>query len=184
MHSENSRKKFQTVGVLGGLLAIFFAYAAFADVTGDILPSADGAYASWTPSAGTAHYALVDESSCNGTTDYVYTTAVGNRDAYKVSLSSVPNYSTITGVHITPCASRNSNGGGSSTMNVFYRFNGTDSSDAGNYALTGTTPVALSTTAWSGLSLAKVSTSAMEIGAVLSAGTKGARLSRMAVTFD
>jgi len=31
----------------------------------------------WTPSTGTSHFANVDESSCNGTTDYNSTIVVG-----------------------------------------------------------------------------------------------------------
>jgi hypothetical protein len=33
---------------------------------------------------------MVDESACNGTTDYVSETTVGERDSYRVSLASVP----------------------------------------------------------------------------------------------
>jgi hypothetical protein len=65
-------------------------------------------------------------------------------------------------------------------MNVFYRYNGTNSSDLGSYALSGTTPVALATSTWSSLSLTKTSTSTLEIGAIYTSGTKGARLSRIA----
>jgi len=124
---------------------------------------------------------MVDELSCNGTTDYNYTNTVGNRDSYGVNLASVPDGSTVTAIEITPCASRNQNGNGSATMNVFYRWNGTDSADAGTYALTGTTPTQLAATTFGGLSLVKGSASTLQIGAVLSAGTKGARLSRIAV---
>lgn len=151
-------------------------------MTGTLFPSSDGAYTQWTPNTGSTHYTLVDESACNGTTDYNWTTTVGNRDAYGVSIASIPDGSTITDIAIKPCASRNSGGGGSATMNVFYRFNGANSSDAGNYALSGTTPVQLATTTYSGLSLAKGAGSTLQIGAVLSAGTKGARLSRIVTT--
>jgi hypothetical protein len=70
-------------------------------------------------------------------------------------------------------------------MNVFYRFSGVNSADAGSYALTGTTPVQLASTTFTGLTHVKGSASTLEIGAVLSAGTRGARLSRIAtvVTF-
>jgi hypothetical protein len=65
-------------------------------------------------------------------------------------------------------------------MNVFYRYNASNSADAGAYAVTGTTPVALSATNFASLALVKGSTSTLEIGSVYSAGTKGARLSRLA----
>ena len=164
------------------IAALLLVQLVFADSTSSLLPSSDGAYLQWTPSTGTTHYTLVDESTCNGTTDYNSTNTVGNRDSYGISLASVPNGSTITAIEITPCASRNkSTGGGSATMDVFYRYNGVDSADAGNYALAGTTPTQLAATTFSGLSLVKGSSSALQIGAVLSAGTKGARLSRIAV---
>ncbi len=164
-----------------GIGVFLLAQFVFANVTGSLLPSSDGAYLQWTPNTGTTHYTMVDESSCNGATDYNSTNTVGNRDSYGVSLASVPNGSTITAIEITPCASRNKNGGHSATMNVFYRYSGVDSSDAGNYSLTGTTPTQLAATTFSGLSLVKGPASTLQIGAVLSAGTKGARLSRIAV---
>jgi len=163
------------------LPALLLGSIAFADSSGTLLPSSEGNYLQWTPSTGATHYTLVDESSCNGTTDYVRTTTVGQRDSYGISVSGIPNGSKITQIDITPCASRNSNGGGTSTMNVFYRFSGTDSADAGNYALTGTTPTTLATTSFTSLSHIKSASSTLEIGAVYSAGTKGARLSRVAV---
>ncbi len=154
---------------------------ASAAAVNNLFPSSDGTYTQWTPSTGSTHYTLVDESSCNGTTDYVRTATVGNRDSYGISLSAVPDGSTITAISVKPCASKNSNGGSNSTMNVFYRWNGANSADAGNYSLSGTTPVVLATTTWSGLSLVKSTSSALQVGAVLSAGTKGARLSHMRV---
>lgn len=169
-----------SIAVLVALLFSLLTPFAEAVNTSSLLPMSDGTYTAWTPSTGALHYQLVDESSCNGTTDYNSTTVVGNRDSYGVSLTSVPNGSTITNIQITPCASRNNSGGGSSTMNVFYRFGGVDSADAGAYALTGTTPTALSATNFSLLSLSKVSTSTLQVGAIYSAGTKGARLSRVA----
>ena len=180
--TSNLQRKLTLLGIAAGSVGVFvLAQLAFADVSGTLLPLSDGAYLQWTPSTGTTHYVLVDESSCNGTTDYNSTNGVGNRDAYGLSLASIPNGSTITAIEITPCASNNKQGGGTaSTLNVFYRFNGTDSADAGSYALTGTTPVQLAATTFSGLSFVKGASSALQIGAVLSAGGKGARLSRIA----
>ncbi|MEK7090419.1 MAG: fibronectin type III domain-containing protein [Patescibacteria group bacterium] len=161
------------------VFALTLAQFAFADVTSYLLPWLDGAYTQWTPKTGSTHYTMVDESSCNGTIDYNYTTTRGNRDSYAISLSSIPKYSTITQVDIKPCASKHQNGG-ASEMDIFYRFNGANSADAGNYSLTGTTPVDLADTSFTGLSLAKDSNSALQVGAVYSSGTKGVRLSRIA----
>lgn len=170
-------------GIIAGFLfSMFFisVTTSFAATTATLYPTSDGNYTQWTPKAGGTHYTQVDETTCNGTTDYVSETTTGERDSFGISLSSIPDGSTITQIAITPCASRNSNGGGSATMNVFYRFSGTNSADAGAYAVTGTTPAALATTNFASLSLAKGSTSTLEIGSVYTSGTKGARLSRLA----
>lgn len=181
------RKGFIVGGTVSLALGILLTQLAFANTTGISTPFANGTYLQWTPSAGTTHYTLVDESVCNGTTDYNFTTTVGNRDSYGIIIGSIPNGATISKIDIKPCASRKNMGsGGNTTMNVFYRFNGVDGVDAGNYALTGTTPIELATTSFTGLSLVRKPSSTFEIGAVLSAGTKGVRLSRIAaqITYD
>ena len=150
-----------------------------ADVSGSLLPQSDGNYMGWTPKSGTVHYTQVDEGVCNGTTDYTFTTTVGNRDSYGINISSIPTAAKITQIDITPCASRNSNGGGNPVMDVFYRYNGANSSDAGAYSLTGTTPTALATTSFTSLSLFRGTSSNLEVGAVLTSSTKGARLGRI-----
>ena len=106
-------------------LAGFLSQTILADVSATLLPRSDGAYSQWTPNSGSVHYARVDETACNGATDYNYTNTVGNRDSYDININSLPNGSTITDIEITPCASRNKKGGnGSATMNVFYRWSG------------------------------------------------------------
>ena len=173
-------KKIQTsVVAVVSVFALTIATAAYAITTSSLYPISDGAYVQWTPKSGTTHYTQVDESTCNGTTDYVSTNTTSNRDSYGIDISNIPNGADISQVDITPCASRNKNGGGSATMDVFYRWNGTNSSDAGAYALTGTTPVGLTTTSFSSLSLAKRSLSTLQVGAVYTSGTKGARLSNI-----
>jgi hypothetical protein len=167
-------------------LSLFLAVGALlpltsqASTTGILLPTSDGNYTQWTPSSGTTHYTLVNETPCDGTTTYNSTDTTGNRDSYGVSLASVSSGAVISQIDIVPCASRDKNGTGSATMDVFYRFNGVDSSATGSYALSGTTPTIVATTSFGGLNLFKTSTSTLEIGAVLSAGTKGARSSRIA----
>ena len=165
--------------ILGSFFVLFVGIAS-ASLTTDIMPTGDGAYTQWTKSSGLTHYTLVDESSCNGVTDYNFTTTVGNRDSYVVSTSQVSNGSQITKIEIKPCASRNSGGGASPVMNVFYSLNGSNSADAGAYSLTGTTPVQLATTTFSGLSAIKTGTTTLEVGSVLTSGIRGARLSRIA----
>jgi hypothetical protein len=159
-------------------LSLVIGVAAWAAVTSDLLPAADGTYSAFVPKTGTSHYAMVDEAACNGATDYNYTSTVGQRDSYQVSLASIPNGATVNSISIKPCASANKNG--SSIMNVFYRYNSANSVDAGNYSLSGTTPTEKIATAFNGLSFIKGSTSTLEIGAVYSSGSKGVRLSRLA----
>lgn len=163
------------------ILAVTPVSLAEAATSTALLPSSEGTYLAWTPTSGTTHFTMVDETTCNGTTDYNSTTTAGSRDSYGVSLATVPDGSTITRIDITPCASRNqSSKGGSSTLKVFYRLNGVNSADAGNYALAGTTPTNLGTTTFSGLSTVKQAGTTLQIGSVLSAGTRGARLGRIA----
>ncbi len=163
------------------LYGLGMSLSAEAAVTSTVYPTSDGNYQQWTPNAGVTRYTQVDETTCNGNTDYISEATVGERNSFGISLSSVPDGATITQISITPCASRNSGGGGgSATLKVFYRFNGSDSADFGSYALTGTTPANLAATNIGSLGLVKTSSSTLEVGAVYSAGTKGARLSRFA----
>ena len=89
------------------VLVTSFLLSAVATViaasTSSLLPTGEGTYLQWTPKSGSTHYTMVDESSCNGTTDYVSTTVTGSRDSYQVSLSSIPDGSTITNIAVTPC---------------------------------------------------------------------------------
>lgn len=149
---------------------------------GPLAPIADGTYQQWVPSPSTSdHSTLVDEAVCNGTTDRVYTRKTNRRESYEVSLASVPDGATITDIGVAPCASRYLSGSPSTThkMDVFYRLNGMNFADGGNYTLTGTTPVELGTTTYSGLSITKTPSTTLEIGAYYRLGTKGAQLSRL-----
>lgn len=163
------------------LLSLFVAAPfAFASQTATLLPISNGNYVQWTPKSGSNHAAMVDETTCNGITDYNEEATLTQRDSYNISLTSVPDGATITQIDITPCASRRSTGTGSTTLDVFYRLNSVNSVDAGAYALpTGTTPSVLSTTSFTGLSTVKSSSTAFEIGGVYSAGNRGVRLSQI-----
>lgn len=68
-----------------------------------LLPTSDGTYTQFTPSTGTSHYALVDESTPN-TTDYNSDATSGDRDSYGFpDLSSLVSQ-TIFGVQINAAA--------------------------------------------------------------------------------
>lgn len=177
----------RVIGCLYALGLVLFALylganLAHAGVVTNLTPNAEGTYLQFAPSTGTTHYTLVDDTTCNGNTDYNATTGVGDRDSYRVNLSSVPNGSTITKIEIAPCASRAARGSTNPVMNVFYRLNGVNSADQGSYSLSSLVPVGLPTTTYSGISVSKSTSTVLEIGAVLTSGTKGVRLSRMSTT--
>ncbi len=163
--------------VLAGIL--LFKFVALANITSVLVPIEDGTYQSWSVSTSTLHYTMVDETPCNGNTDYVYTSATTSRDSYKINLSNISTSSVITDISITPCASRINTTGGTTTMNVFYRFSGNNSADSGDYKLSGTVPTTLSTTTFSGLTFIKTSTSTLEIGAVYTSGGGGVKMSNI-----
>jgi len=157
---------------------------AHADTTGVLLPNANGQYSEWNRQGGT-RYANVDDANCNGITDYNYTNSTGRRDSYRVPLTGVPVGSRITNVRITPCASRNSStSGGTSVLNVFYRLNGVNSANAGNYSLpAGTVPTLLAPVDIAA-NVTTASGTTLEIGAIFTSGTRGVRLSRIVATVD
>jgi len=159
---------------------------AFAAVTAELVPTANGAYTRWDRQ-GSTRYMNVDDASCNGVTDYNFTTDVGERDSYRIPLGSIPDGATLRTITIVPCASRHSGtttAPSSATMDVFYRLNGANSAYAGAYALSaGTTPTALPPTSMA-ISAIKTSTTAIEIGARYTSGNRGVRLSRLAAVIE
>ena len=175
-------KSFLLVVIL--IMGTTIAYQVFADVTAELSPISDGFYTAWTPSPAPTHFVNVDEASCNGVTDYNFTHIVGARDSYGVDLttatSTIPDGSTITRIDISGCAAVNSaTSTGDSFFSFFYRFNGTDSSDSGNYHVPSTFQT-IPSGAWKGLSHIKTASSTFEIGAVLNSGSgPGIRLSRI-----
>jgi hypothetical protein len=172
------REKTISLFIFVTLIAVLAVYTALADVSTAFYPTADG-LAQWIPSTGTSHFATVDETTCNGNTDYNYTNTVGYRDSYQLSLSAIPNGSRITAIEITPCASKNKTQNGSVVMNLFYRNNGVSSSDAGNYSLSNTVPTVLTATTFSNLSIYKIATTNLQVGAVYTSGSRGLKLSNI-----
>jgi hypothetical protein len=47
-----------------------------------LFPTGDATYSQWTPSTGTAHWSLVDETTPDGDTSYVSDSTVGHIDSY------------------------------------------------------------------------------------------------------
>ena len=163
------------IGILGIIAISLMAGVVYATSFIYLDPSAEGTYLQWTPKVGSVHYAMVDDMSCNGQTDYNYTNLASARDSYAVDLSHLPNGMIINQIDIHPCASTNGMGSPSS-MRVFYRLNGIDSISTSNYTLTGDTPIELGKTSFTGLSVIKNTGTTLEIGSQFLKGISGARL--------
>lgn len=70
------------------------------DVRVDTLyPNADGSYTDFTPSTGTSHYALVDESAPSAT-DYNSSSTVGHRDSYGLANLAALTSQVVYGVQV------------------------------------------------------------------------------------
>lgn len=67
--------------------------------------TADGTYTALTPSTGVSHYALVDEASANGATDYNTAAAAGDKDSYVIQDAPVVG-ANILGVQVVAQASK------------------------------------------------------------------------------
>jgi hypothetical protein len=171
--------------------AAFVATSAFAVLFGPSAalaaslikyPSGDGAYSQWAPSSGTDHFRMVNEVTCNGTTDYIYypdLSVSSVKDSFTLDISSIPNGSTITKIVITPCASRNDTDVSTSTiLDVFYRKDGVNSSLEGDYVLSGTTPTTLGATVWN-VNFTKNAGTTIQSGVSFSGGSAGARVSNL-----
>jgi hypothetical protein len=89
-----------------------------------IYPSADGNYTQWTPSTGSTHYTLVDETVPNGT-DYVSNGTTGNKDSYAMGDVPALTAQTIYGVKVKAAALKDD--AGSRTLKVGARSSTTDS---------------------------------------------------------
>lgn len=162
------------------MAASFMAHEAAAATSGNLFPISDGPANAWTPNAGSVRYTTVDESSCNGNTDFVATNTVAARQSFGLNLANIPDGSVITAIAVTPCLSRNLSGTGTTAIKVFYVHNGVNSADGGNYLPTGTTPTNQSATTFSGLSITRLSTTTIGAGVVYSSGDRGAKVSRLA----
>ena len=101
-----------------------------------IFPTADGNSTQWTPSTGTSHYALIDETAPNGDTDYVSETTAGEKDTYAFgNLTSTSG--TIKGVQVLINARKDD--AGSRSIAPVYRpvstdYDGTTVSVSDSYA--------------------------------------------------
>jgi hypothetical protein len=85
-------------------------------------PDEDGFYSDWTPSVGTDHYAVVDETAPN-TADFLAATTPGNRDSFLFPDIAVP-VGTIRAIQLTVAAEKDD--GTTREIELFARESGTD----------------------------------------------------------
>lgn len=92
-----------------------------------LYPNADGNYSQFTPSTGTDHYALVDETTPN-TTDYNDGSAVGDRDSYALGNLAALTSQTVYAVQVN--AAMNKDDAGAKSASTFVRSGGSNSDGA------------------------------------------------------
>lgn len=98
------------------------------DIRVDVLyPTSDGNYTAFTPSTGSSHYALVDETAPN-TSDYNSGSAVNDRDSYGLSNLSALSSQTVYGVQVNSAILKD-DAGAKSAAN-FVRSGSTDTDGA------------------------------------------------------
>src|SRR6516225_1978482 len=65
---------------------------ALASTSAVLLPYKDGNYKEFKPSSGSIHYTLVDETLCNGTTDYNFVTSTNSGKRREDLLGYSPSF--------------------------------------------------------------------------------------------
>lgn len=159
----------------------------------DLLPVANGTYQEWegTQPVGATHWSAVDDTTCAGSADFVYTLKAGARESYKLNLSLIPDGSKIDSLAIYPCAgvyqtdvrrqsSRN-------YLSLFYRLDGKDgpnsphdrSPNSGD-PVKDLLPVTYNFSGTKAGSITKTSSTALELVARFDKGNRGMTLNRLA----
>jgi hypothetical protein len=116
------------------LMLSVLAALVYAASTSSLSPTSDGSYTQWSPSSGSTHYTMVNETPCStGDSDYVLGLHWGTniRDSYQLTITSIPNGSTITRVDVTVCYADNVTYGGVGGFQTFARIN-TTNTDSGS----------------------------------------------------
>ncbi|HEU0297230.1 MAG TPA: sortase [Anaerolineales bacterium] len=110
---------------------------AYAAVTAEIVPTANGIYTAWA-----GGFTTIDEgtaaASCTtvaAVVDYIATTIVNGRESFVIPLTSIPDGSTITSIDVLIRDRGDTAEFG--TYASFVRFNGTDSANSATHTVTG-----------------------------------------------
>ena len=98
-----------------------------------VFPDGDGNYTEWTPSTGTTHYTLVDETTPN-TSDYNSSGTSGQRDTYAfAALPSVVGTPTVYGVAVNAACLKD-DAGAVNNWRAMVRSSSTDANGATSFA--------------------------------------------------
>lgn len=101
----------------------------------DVLrPTADGANSAWTPSTGTSHFALVDETTPNDDSDYLSTSTAGVRDTQ--ALGDLPSMTDMVVAGVQQCVSARKDDAGTRQMKGVLKSGGTTQAGSVTHTLT------------------------------------------------
>lgn len=169
-----------TVAAISGL-GVMLAGVVLAAVAGPLYPIEDDARPNWNvvPRTSATHYETIDEESCNGTSDYVYSVDPASQETYKIDISGIPVGAQITQISIVPCAGRHDADTTASSLRLYYRWNGTDSGYGQSYTLTDPTPQVMATTTFDDVLNHQSSSDELQIGVNHESGFSGVRVSNL-----
>lgn len=171
------------LGILGAatLAGVAFAAPGGRNSVDSTAFTTDGFYKQFSAQRSDTHYTEINETECNGRTDFVSAETIGARDSYVVNIANIPSGALITHIDVKPCAATEKGAKReTSEMKVFYRLNNVDSLDLGQYTLAGNLPSELATTTMP-VNVLRDPNMTLEVGVVHVSGAQGVRLSQLSV---
>lgn len=99
-----------------------------------VRPTADGAHSAWTPSTGTTHYTLVDETTPNDDSDYLSTSTAGARDTH--ALGDLPTLTDMVIAGVQQCVSARKDDAGTREVKGLLTSGATTQAGSVTHALT------------------------------------------------
>lgn len=99
-----------------------------------LYPQSDGTHTDFSLSAGSDHYALVDEAQANEDTDYIHTSTASDRDSFNFDLSDLGTVDTIQDIQLVTSI-RKEDPGTARTANQFSITTGPTTTDESSFAV-------------------------------------------------
>jgi len=99
-----------------------------------LYPQSDGTHTDFSLSAGSDHYALVDEAQANEDTDYIHTSTASDRDSFDFDLSDLGTVDTIQDIQLVTSI-RKEDPGTARTANQFSITTGPTTTDESSFAV-------------------------------------------------